>query len=988
MDSDRINNTAQVGEGAGTGIEVVVPSSTPQNQANDDGAGSVTVDTSGTSTVAAPRITRSASSQQHEVYEPIRGRRSANVHRSPHGVRHRSSSVTGRRRKHHPKRSQVYNGIESSDRPRASMGSAGRGVDGQVGDQHRGYMSMDEGYYMTSDTDADDDYDPLNRYDYDDDDDDFSDTSSDDIGSETNSTTVLEERKEVLNTLFGIKPWKGRVHHRDLGERSNVVKSLYETPRPSPNVSPEILWSFGNVMWAVCFGWWLCLGYFFVAGVFALTYVGMPYARLAVNLGRYYFWPFGKFIIRQRGASTIAPSTLGTIGEHSSLLRGGAAPSTVSGYTSSSSGSGHTNNDMFDSGTGAGGGGPVAGAEGYEPIDLNDKAGEEKKTDFLFMLWFFMSGVVLFPMHVVAFIGCWMPVVTIPIAKVNLEGMKLLVKDPSTLDVCNTYPGPGEEVLLCTYSAVNIYYYKYSLDGLNVILVNLIPFVLLSIFVGYVLPHLNPDLEVPDPVMFGICLLAVIPLSYFLGMAISSVSAQTSFAVAAFLNTSFGSFVELMLYFSAIRKGGLGQLIQSGVTGTLLGALLLLPGLAMTAGGLKYKEQKFNPMAAGVSSVLLMISVIGSFMPTAFYRAYGQYVMDCSGCSSTLATGDVSLGAGGVVDATGSALNCTRCTYLQVANDDDPVYRTGAKPLMYAISVILPVAYIIGLLFTLKTHAHIIYKKKAARRAILKHQSHPAGSHHHHHHRTPRVAHASSSQTSQQTSEQQHSSEASAQKGVADVNSASIASTQGTVQQSLPPHGGSRSKDQATSHQKDMHVVLVDIDDDEEQGEGHDAPEWSKMKCYIVMGLSAIAFALISELLADTVEPALESIGVGQGFAGLTIIALIPNTAEFVNAVQFALQGNVALAIEIAGAVAVQVCMLQMPVLVVMSAIMGHGETNEDIFTLIFPSLDLFAVILSVIVLNYISVEGKTNYFYGTSFIIIYLLLVVGYYFVPQSDHD
>jgi len=34
-------------------------------------------------------------------------------------------------------------------------------------------------------------------------------------------------------------------------------------------------------------------------------------------------------------------------------------------------------------------------------------------------------------------------------------------------------------------------------------------------------------------------------------------------------------------------------------------------GVSMVAGGLKYKEQRFNPASAGVSSVLLLISVIG-----------------------------------------------------------------------------------------------------------------------------------------------------------------------------------------------------------------------------------------------------------------------------------------------------------------------------------------------------------------------------------------
>jgi Ca2+/H+ antiporter len=36
-------------------------------------------------------------------------------------------------------------------------------------------------------------------------------------------------------------------------------------------------------------------------------------------------------------------------------------------------------------------------------------------------------------------------------------------------------------------------------------------------------------------------------------------------------------------------------------------------------GGLKYKEQKFNPVAAGVSSVMLIVSVAGEFIFTDIY---------------------------------------------------------------------------------------------------------------------------------------------------------------------------------------------------------------------------------------------------------------------------------------------------------------------------------------------------------------------------------
>ena len=58
---------------------------------------------------------------------------------------------------------------------------------------------------------------------------------------------------------------------------------------------------------------------------------------------------------------------------------------------------------------------------------------------------------------------------------------------------------------------------------------------------------------------------------------------------------------------------------------------------------------------------------------------------------------------------------------------------------------------------------------------------------------------------------------------------------------------------------------------------------------------------------------------------GLTLIGVIPSTAEFVNAIQFSLQNNIALAIEIGSAAAIQIALIQIPALVAFSAILNHG---------------------------------------------------------------
>lgn len=100
------------------------------------------------------------------------------------------------------------------------------------------------------------------------------------------------------------------------------------------------------------------------------------------------------------------------------------------------------------------------------------------------------------------------------------------------------------------------------------------------------------------------------------------------------INATFGSIIELIIYWAAIRQGELDQMVQAAVTGTLLGMLLLLPGLSMICGGLIYPDQRFSAEAAGVSSVLLIVSIIGAFTPTIFFQIYGGYQLECLGCKN------------------------------------------------------------------------------------------------------------------------------------------------------------------------------------------------------------------------------------------------------------------------------------------------------------------------------------------------------------------
>ena len=50
-----------------------------------------------------------------------------------------------------------------------------------------------------------------------------------------------------------------------------------------------------------------------------------------------------------------------------------------------------------------------------------------------------------------------------------------------------------------------------------------------------------------------------------------------------------------------------------------------------------------------------------------------------------------------------------------------------------------------------------------------------------------------------------------------------------------------------------------------------------------------------AELLIGVVDVVLDGSGIDEKFLGITLFALVPNTTEFMNAISFALHGNIAL---------------------------------------------------------------------------------------------
>lgn len=69
----------------------------------------------------------------------------------------------------------------------------------------------------------------------------------------------------------------------------------------------------------------------------------------------------------------------------------------------------------------------------------------------------------------------------------------------------------------------------------------------------------------------------------------------------------------------------------------------------------------------------------------------------------------------------------------------------------------------------------------------------------------------------------------------------------------------------------------------------------SSLVCLHVLCLIALKLTFSAELLVEVVDVVLDGSGIDEKFLGVTIFALVPNTTEFMNAISFALNGNISL---------------------------------------------------------------------------------------------
>jgi Ca2+:H+ antiporter len=117
--------------------------------------------------------------------------------------------------------------------------------------------------------------------------------------------------------------------------------------------------------------------------------------------------------------------------------------------------------------------------------------------------------------------------------------------------------------------------------------------------------------------VFFLSALAVIPLAKYIGEATEELAGRTSPAIGGFLNATFGNATEIIISLFALNAG-LVEVVKASITGSIIGNILLVLGMAVFFGGIKREKQTLNVRAAKAAGSTLLLAVIALVIPAIF----------------------------------------------------------------------------------------------------------------------------------------------------------------------------------------------------------------------------------------------------------------------------------------------------------------------------------------------------------------------------------
>jgi len=160
-----------------------------------------------------------------------------------------------------------------------------------------------------------------------------------------------------------------------------------------------------------------------------------------------------------------------------------------------------------------------------------------------------------------------------------------------------------------------------------------------------------------------------------------------------------------------------------------------------------------------------------------------------------------------------------------------------------------------------------------------------------------------------------------------------------------------------------------------EKDESQSAHEWPFVVTIVVLIAAGVGAAFVSDWFVSSLTPAITVLHISQAFTGLVIVALAGNAVENVVGVQLAARNQQDYAISVILNSSLQIALGLIPVLVLLSLVIGGVH-----LTLVLPPLLVAALGLTAILTAVIIYDGESTWLEGLALIGLYCIIAVSFW--------
>ncbi|KAJ7475877.1 Sodium/calcium exchanger protein-domain-containing protein [Mycena latifolia] len=435
--------------------------------------------------------------------------------------------------------------------------------------------------------------------------------------------------------------------------------------------------------------------------------------------------------------------------------------------------------------------------------------------------------------------------------------------------------------------------------------------------------------------IFIFSVLSLIPLVKLHDISTRELALRIGGSKTGLVNASMSNMVEIVVAISALRKCEL-RVVQSSLIGSMLSKLLLVLGLCLFAGGVRFSEQGFDATATQLHSSLLSLSVGAVLLPAAYH-------FSLSG-------------------------NSNIPSELQMQN---------ILKMSHGVSILLLFIYGSYLFFQLYSHTYL-YNRRSKPRGSWQHddvlyRDYAAG-----------AAGECMPSNLCHTSVPSSPARLSPPRNVYPAFRSPYSTSEVTLAVPEQYAKDGMQMFRIPSNESNSSAYLVEKTRAETTehplSDGCGArderkPQLSLFLIVLLLTVVTVAVAFTADRLVESMDSI--STTIRKEWVALILLPAVSSIAECMTAVDVSVKDQLDFAISVAVGSTIQTALFVIPFMVSLAWAMGKP------LALLFDPFESLVLYISVQVMTYVMADGKSNYLEGIVLLCLYIIIAVSFWFYP-----